>query len=68
MVLLDALDPGGLLASLSDSRKIFLHGQPIAYEVVELVAAAAYPGAIVKWSTCAVDVLPAAFFALTATL
>lgn len=37
---LDALAPGGLLASFSDSRKIFLDGQPIAYEVVELVAEA----------------------------
>lgn len=40
MVLLDALAPGRLLASLSDSRKIFLGGQPIAYGVVELVAEA----------------------------
>jgi hypothetical protein len=40
MVLLDALAPGGLLASFSDSRKVFLDGQPIAYEVVELVAEA----------------------------
>ena len=40
MVLLDALAPAGLLASFSDSRKVFLDGQPIAYEVVELVAEA----------------------------
>src|SRR5207248_7072603 len=35
-----ALAPGGLLASFSDSRKVFLDGQPIAYEVVEFVAEA----------------------------
>ena len=40
MVLLDALAPGGSLASFSDSLEIFLDGQPIAYEVVELVAEA----------------------------
>jgi hypothetical protein len=34
MVLLDALASGGLLESFSDSRKVFLDGQPIAYEVV----------------------------------
>jgi hypothetical protein len=40
MVLLDALVPGGRLTSFSDSRKISLDGQPIAYELVELVAEA----------------------------
>jgi hypothetical protein len=40
MVLLDALAPGGGLASFSDPRKVFLDGQPIAQEVVELVAEA----------------------------
>ncbi len=29
-----------IFASFSDSRKVFLDGQPIAYEVVELVAEA----------------------------
>ena len=37
---LDALTPGGSFASFSDSLEIFLYGQPIAYEVVELVAEA----------------------------
>jgi hypothetical protein len=40
MVLLDALASGGRIASFSDSRKVFLDGQPMAYEVVELVAEA----------------------------
>ena len=39
-MLLDALAPGGRLPSFSDPRKIFLDGQPIAHEVVELVAEA----------------------------
>jgi hypothetical protein len=40
MVLLDALALSGRLASSSDSFEIFLDGQPMAYEVVELVAEA----------------------------
>jgi hypothetical protein len=36
----DALALGGRLANISDSRKVFLDRQPIAYEVVELVAEA----------------------------
>src|SRR5207247_1545992 len=32
--------PGGLLASFSDSREVPLDGQPMAYQVVELVAEA----------------------------
>ena len=39
MLPLDALAPGGRLANLLfDSREIFLHGQPVGYEVAELVA------------------------------
>ena len=50
MVLLDALAPGGLLGSFSDSRKVFLDGQPIAYEVVELVAEAVGKDRVVETS------------------
>lgn len=40
MVLLDVLAPSGRLSNSSDSFEILLDGQPMAYEVVELVAEA----------------------------
>ena len=40
MVLLDVSAPSGRLSSSSDSFEILLDGQPMAYEVVELVAEA----------------------------